>query len=318
VQITVVAYVDVAPAADADCPGCDGEFTAEDQDFAQQHALPPMTFIVANEAGQELDRAVTTELTIGIQRTLFTLPAGPVYSVRLGAVPDGWQLCGRDEPERRLVPTDFTFGTARAEYHFTQGCTAQSEANAVTAAATASPAPSAARPTSPSAVPATKVAPAGARAAGQGAAPVVNGAIKGFACVDADGDGQVGPDDPGLAGVEVELISPVGSSTQVTPPEGSFAFAPLAPGTYEVVAKPGEEWRLTTPQRYKVNLAAGQVALGNDFCMVSTAAANGGPKLPATGHDASPARWLVPAAALALAACGALGFGVERRRRVRV
>jgi hypothetical protein len=323
VQITVVAYVDVAPTTEPGCPGCDGEFTAEDQDYAQQHALPPLTYVVRDEAGTVLGRATTTELTVGIQRTLFTLPAGAAYVVELTAVPGDWQICTRETAARRLAPQDFVFGTARAEYHFTRGC-ARAPANAPSSSVSAA---AVATSTVPPVLPAPAAAGVTAGAAGRAAASTATGTIKGFACVDVNGNGKVDRDDPGLAGVRVRLTGPGGPAELVSPPDGSFGFERLPPGTYQVAVAPKAAWHVTTPEHYTVALVAGQVALGSDFCIAragdttrsaAPAATLRDVKLPDTGDGGLPAAWLLSVAGLVLAALGALGGVAERRRHGRL
>jgi hypothetical protein len=317
--ISVVAYVDVTPVVDQNCPGCNGVFDPEDRDYALTNPLGTMDFVVKDSTGAEVGRQTSAELDTGIQNTVFTVDQGPEFTVDLVAPPSGWQLCQSESASRTLKEEDFGIGgTAELQYHFTQGCTLQE---------TPTPEGPTPEPGTATAVPATPVVPvptekhetSGSAAA---AAPAL-GYIKGFACIDRNGNGKVDSDDPGLNDVRVKVSG--GSTTlyTVTPGTGAYSFDGLGAGTYEVSISVGPEWRVTTPTMYTVKLAPGQVAMGNDFCMVRVGEpvpaaaklmAGRGVRLPATGFADLPASSLLGMATLLLGALGALGFAAERRR----
>jgi hypothetical protein len=316
-QISIVAYVDVFPASDPNCPGCDGNFDIEDQDYAATNPLPPMTFAVFDDTGAELGRQDTAELTVGIQRTVFDVPDGPEFTVELVSGPPDWQLCP-NETTRRVIPADdFQLGVARETFHFTQGCNVEQE--------TPTPEPGQETPTpepgQATATPAVRPTdkPSNGNGNGGKSGPAL-GTIRGFACIDLNGNGKVDPDDPGLNDVRVHLAGGGIERSTLTPGTGSFSFDGLGAGTYDVYIQPGPEWHVTTPARYTVQLAAGQVALGNDFCMrrgtgPAAGKAQAAMKLPATGLVNLPVGGLLGAATLLLGALGALGMATERRRR---
>ncbi len=141
------------------------------------------------------------------------------------------------------------------------------------------------------------------------------GTIMGLAFIDADNDGKLGPNDPGLNDVGVHLEGGGMKLYQVTPATGQFSFAGLGPGEYDVYVTVGSEWRITTPARYKVKITGGKVG-GVDFGM------NRGPapmakaiRMPATGVADLPAAGLAGILALFLSILGGLGFVKERRRQ---
>lgn len=326
-QISVVAFVDVAPATDPNCPGCNGEFDAEDSDYAQNNPLPPMTFAVRDSTGQEIARQDTSELTVGIQRTLFTVPEGPEFTVEMVVGPPGWQLCPNESTTRILTEDDFQLSNAREEFHFTQGCNV-SQATATPQPGVPTHTPEPGRPTN-TPMPGQPTKAPGGGTGGDGGGTVDKtdpqlGYIKGFACIDANNNGKVDPTDPGLNDVRVKLS---GGSTQlyaVTPGTGAFSFDGLGPGRYELSVSPGPEWRVTTQSMYVVELAAGKVVQGIDFCMVrggqsvaQKVIAGSGVRLPDTGFASLPAAPLLGAATLLLGVLGALGMSVERRRKGR-
>jgi hypothetical protein len=326
-QISVVAFVDVSPATDPNCPGCNGEFDAEDADYAAANAFGTMDFLVRDDGGNVIAQQTTSELSVGIQRTLFTVPEGPQFTVELVAPPDGWQLCPNESATRTLTEDDFQLGNAREEYHFTQGCNVQQE----------TPTPEPGTPTNtpepgvPTNTPAARPTDDDdddddEASEGDKTDPAL-GYIKGFACIDLNANGVVDPNDPGLNDVRVYLA---GGSTQlnlITPGSGSYSFDGLGPGTYDLWVTPGPEWRITTKQKYTVNLSPGQVLMGIDFCMIRHGAAapaapvkviaGRGVRLPATGFADLPPASILGGLTLLLGALGALGMSAERRKNGR-
>jgi hypothetical protein len=319
VQINIVAFVDVAPATDPNCPGCNGEFDAEDSDFAANNPLPSMTFIVKDSTGAEIARGDTTELTVGIQRYLFTVPEGPQFTVELDSAPSPWQLCPNESASRTLTDTDFQLGNARVEYHFTQGCNAGGETPTIEVPTETPTTPVPGQPTN-TPVPPAKVTEKPKSSTRDETEPAL-GYIKGIAFIDENQNGKLDPTDPGLNDVKVYLDGGGLQLSLVTPGTGNYSFDGLGPGTYDVYINPGPEWKITTQQKYVVTVAPGQVVMGIDFGLARVGStvttmptAGRGVRQPATGIADLPAAPLLGMATLLLGALGALGMSLERRR----
>jgi choice-of-anchor A domain-containing protein len=76
-------------------------------------------------------------------------------------------------------------------------------------------------------------------------------ALAGEVFVDDDGDGQLGPNESGLGGVEVDLTGRdyLGRSVSVstmTAMDGTYNFGPMAPGTFTVTVVPPQRYDQTT------------------------------------------------------------------------
>lgn len=324
-QISVVAFVDVAPATDPNCPGCNGEFDPEDADYAADNPFGTMEFSILDSTNTEIALEATEELSVGIQRRLFTVPEGPSFTVNLVAPPDGWVLCSNESASRSLTEDDFQLGNVRLEFHFNKGCQAVE---------TETPGPTAETPTTEPGQPTNTPMPAATKTPGGGSSSQGDktdpqlGYIKGFACIDLNGNGKVDPDDPGLNDVRVYLGGGGLQLSQVTPGNGSFSFDGLGPGSYDVFVNPGSEWTVTTKNKYVVDVKPGAVVQGIDFCMTrgGMAMAPAAPmkviagsrvRLPDTGFTDLPAAPLLGMATLLLGALGALGYSAERRRKDR-
>ena len=106
---------------------------------------------------------------------------------------------------------------------------------------------------------------------------VATAGISGFVYLDTDNDGVKDPGEVGLPNVPVTLSGPV-TLTQVTGPDGSYAFADLPPGIYTLTQTQPGAFRdgLDTPgtpllgrvenNRFvEVDLAAGTEAVGYNF-----------------------------------------------------
>jgi hypothetical protein len=326
-QISVVAFVDVAPATDPNCPGCNGEFDPEDADYAATHPFGTMEFSILDSTNTEIALESTEELSVGIQRRLFTVPEGPSFTVNLVAPPTGWVLCSNESASRSLTEDDFQLGNVRLEFHFNQGCQAGETATPTPSAETPTPDPNV--PTNTPGTPGPTNTPSsssGGESKGDQTEPQL-GYIKGFACIDLNGNGKVDPDDPGLNDVRVYLSGGGLQLSQVTPGTGNYSFDGLGPGSYDVYVNPGSEWIITTPHKYVVDVKPGAVVQGIDFCMTRGAAvvakapmkviAGSRVRLPDTGFTDLPAAPLLGMATLLLGALGALGYSAERRRNGR-
>jgi hypothetical protein len=276
-----------------------------------------MTFIVKDGTGTELARQDTTELSVGIQRTLFTVPEGTDFDVTLDAPPAGWVLCKNETATRHLTADDFQLGNAREEYHFTTSCSAGVE--------TETPAPTSETPAVPTSPANATPKPTGVPGSSQAKSEAQLGSIKGIAFIDQNGDGKLDPTDPGLNDVLVHLDGGGLQLTHLTPGNGTYSFDGLGAGKYDVYITPGPEWRVTTKRIYSgVSVAPGQVVMGIDFGLVRVGQPVPAPKakviagasvrLPATGIAELPAAPILGLATLLLGALGALGMSAERRK----
>jgi len=81
------------------------------------------------------------------------------------------------------------------------------------------------------------------------------GVIAGIVWEDLNGDGVLGTNEPGLAGVTIELVAEDGDVLNVvTDATGGFRFDELAAGTYEVIKTPLKDYLPTTPTIVEVGL----------------------------------------------------------------
>lgn len=93
--VFAIGFVDVAGGTDPNCPGCDGEFGADDEAFAVDNPLPELEFVIKDQGGAEIASG-TTEALANLQRAQMEVPElldDEEYTLELVAVPDGWQLC---------------------------------------------------------------------------------------------------------------------------------------------------------------------------------------------------------------------------------
>ena len=310
VDIFVIGFVDIFGGDDPDCPGCDGEYTSEDEDFARSNPLPALEFIVKDSTGTEVARVTSEELST-LQRATITVPAlaeGEEYTLELVGAPAGWELCPNESKTRTLTADDFQLGdSTREDFHFWQGC------DVVQPTATTEPGET---PGATSVPPTAK--PDGDKKESSSEKQRL-GSIKGLAFIDENQDGKLGPAEPGLNDVGVHLRGGGLDLFQVTGSTGQFSFDGLGAGEYDVFIQPGPEWKVTTPSLYKVKVD-GNVVMGIDFGLVRQGAARPmaqpmpGIKLPPTGVADLPTSGLLGVVALVLAAVAVVGFSFERRR----
>lgn len=87
--IFAIGFVDVAGGDDPNCPGCDGEFGEEDEDFATNNPLPELEFIVKDQGGTEIASGFTEPLA-NLQRAQIEVPElldGEEYTLELVSPP---------------------------------------------------------------------------------------------------------------------------------------------------------------------------------------------------------------------------------------
>lgn len=315
-ELVVIGFVDLFGGNDPDCPGCNGEYDPEDEDAAMTDPLPDMEFRVLDTGGTEIARDTTTALA-GLQRVFFQnlpdLQDNETLTLELVAGPVGWELCPNESATRTLTIDDFQLGSSREDYHFWHGCAVNPTATPTT-------------PAGPSPTPTATKQPSDGGGEEKGGEPEPLGSIKGLAFIDLEGDGILGPNDPGLNDVGVHLVGGGLQLFQITGSTGQFSFDGLGAGEYDVYVQPGPEWRVTTPSRYKVRVS-GNVVTGIDFGFVRVAGApvkkakviapGRGVRMPSTGFTDLPLPRLMGVVTLVLAGLTVVGFSTERRKKRR-
>lgn len=356
--IFAIGFADLAGGDDPNCPGCDEFFDPDaDEPLAAQNPLPPLTFTVKDKDGNEVG-TFTTEQLATLQRGMIDVPDladGETYTLELTGVPGGWELCASQSSSRTLTVDDFQLGSTRQDFFLNLICDNTGPTAEPTATGEATQPGSTAEPTNAggTAEPKPTKKPGsgkkddddddkgGSSGASSGAATSGgtttgttatggiamltggngsggSGEIMGLAFIDADNDGKLGPNDPGLNDVGVHLEGGGVKLYQVTGATGQFSFAGLGAGEYDVYITVGSEWRITTPARYHVKFTGGRMS-GVDFGMNR----GGGMmhkavRMPATGIANLPAAGLAGGLALLLSVLGAMGFVMERRRQARL
>jgi protocatechuate 3,4-dioxygenase beta subunit len=97
---------------------------------------------------------------------------------------------------------------------------------------------------------------------------VIPGEIQGMKFEDVNATGIQEPNDPGMAGIIIELIDPATNmiiTTQTTDANGDFSFMNLAPGTYRLREFPVAGFRQTTANPADITVAPGQDVTGITF-----------------------------------------------------
>lgn len=127
VSVFAIGFVDAFGGSDPACPGCDGVFDPEDETLASQQPLPRLTYVLLDDAGQEVART-TSEPLASLQRAVLDVPRlapNETYTLVLqDPPPSDYALCTNETARRLLHPEDFVLGSVRRDFHFTtRACT---------------------------------------------------------------------------------------------------------------------------------------------------------------------------------------------------
>ncbi len=98
------------------------------------------------------------------------------------------------------------------------------------------------------------------------------GAIEGLVFQDEDGDGEVGPEEFGLAAVPVRLRGEDVDETTLTDDSGLYRFDDLAPGEYDLMVEPGMTWSVIGKSMYEGLEIEDELLTGLDFALQSVEA----------------------------------------------
>lgn len=287
---------------------------------------------------------------------------GESYLLKLTNVPAPWVLCRNFSAERRLTIDDFQLGSTRQDFYFDQGCDSPGDPTAVPTTGPTTVPGQTAVPTvpgqpKPTAGPKpTSVSGgdkpgggddddddddkggssggSGASSGSAGGAPAGGGTaaggtnvpgpreINGLVFIDTNKDGKLGGDEPGVAGVQVDMSGGGKQVSTHTNSLGQFHFPGLGAGEYDIKLIVGSEWTISTPAVYTVKVSSKVV--GVDFGIhkgKAKPAKSGGTDMvvrmmPSTGIADLPAGGLLGALVLALGLVAGLGFVMERRTRL--
>jgi hypothetical protein len=286
---------------------------------------------------------------------------GESYLLKLTNVPAPWVLCRNFSAERRLTIDDFQLGSTRQDFYFDQGCDSDPNPTAVPSAQPTVPGqtavPTVPGQPNPTAGPKPTSVPGGGNSGGDddddddkgssggssggsgasggsaggstaGGGTAAGGTnvpgpreINGLVFIDNNKDGKLGGDEPGVAGVQVDLSGGGLQVSTYTNGLGQFNFAGLGAGEYDVKLIVGSEWTISTPAIYTVKVTSKVV--GVDFGIhkgMAKPAKTGGNMvvrmMPSTGIADLPTGGLLGALVLALGLIAGLGFVMERRTRL--
>lgn len=353
-RISLVAFPDVAGEGDfwPSCAGCDGEFTAADALIASADPLPALEVRIRDDAGMT-QTMTTSALSQGRQAAGFMVPTAGNYTVEIVALPPDWALCPSASMSVSITAADFDPSTelARVDFPFTRGCDTLATETPTLVPSTATLTPGG--PTSTPFVPTATATPifratvtpggptvtpepsptatrnddddddnrgsgssgGGGSSSGAGA----HGSIRGLVFIDLNGDGALGPDEPGVAGVRVRLDGGGEGFHVITSGAGSYEFGGLAVGSYNVSIEAPAGYSLTTTGRYEGVFVNNQTILGIDFGLshgdrAATRSVERVTTLPSTGVLTGGPGGLLIVLSLLTALLGALGLALERRR----
>jgi hypothetical protein len=329
-RIAVVVYPDLAgEGAGRVCPGCDRLFTDADSAANSDDPLPSLDVVLRDTKGTELERDSTSGLSNGRQVTFFTVSTPGAFEIVLDTVPSPWEACASDTLSRSLKAADFdaTTGIATVEFFLWRGCEVaptRTKESAVTAtptraAATVEPIATSVAIATPVTTTSATSPTVTAQTTTTAATGLALGAIRGLVFLDRNADLQVDPDEAGVADVVVSLSGNGLSRTQKSAGAGTYAFPELPTGSYTISVEPPTSFQLTTPGQVSGIAVAGDVVMGVDFGLASTAAAaepTSAPltepgTMPGTGVQIQPRGGLLLGLAAVVGMLGALGLALE-------
>lgn len=355
-RIAVAVFPDLVGdgAGEQGCPGCDGEYTAEDTAANADDPLPSLEVVLRDADGDEIERNTTSGLANGRQVTFFSVEEAGAYTIEVTGLPEAWEACPDGSLTMDLTADDFDelTGFATVDVYVWRGCEADESAMAMseeeeeptetvttteTTAVTTEPTvavtttaevtptvPATAEPTEAPTRRPTATEPPTAVPEQPTAAPTEEtlfGAIRGVVFEDANENGRLDAGEYGVPDVTLRLVGLAASETTTTAGAGTYAFAELAAGSYDVYLDVPDGAELTTPDRYVGIAVDGGVVMGIDFGLTlakGTVAPTPEPTaetpaLPSTGVQLQPRGRSLIALAVAVGLLGALGLALETR-----
>ncbi|MFQ5460515.1 MAG: SdrD B-like domain-containing protein [Anaerolineae bacterium] len=356
-RVVVVGYPDLAgngPAAPG-CTGCDLSFTNGDTLAQASNPLPLLEIVLKDAQGAELQRKMTSALSDGRRPTSFDVSAPGTFTVEVAQVPTDWEVCTNDSASKTVTAADFDVDQrVQVDFYFWRGCsiataTATATGGPTSPATATSPGPTSSAPAAtPTAGGLPTIPPPLPTATSSGGAPRPgassggtttqedrevrdepppalgggSGEIRGLVYIDLNQDGALGRVEPGLGPVAVRLRG-MGRQAEITTPiAGTFNFANLPDGAYDISVEVPVGYRLTTTGRYDAVAVTGETVMGIDFGLFPEAGLQSlrvppqsvpPPRFPSTGADpVGGAPLLIGLVALA-GLLAILGLAVERR-----
>jgi len=362
-RIAVAVFPDLAGERDGQsCPGCDGVFNTDDTDANADEPMPSFSVVLRDADGAEIERQTSNAITDGRHVAFFTVPDRTSYTVVLEDVPEPWAPCPGKSDTFELTADDFndTTSIAVVEFYMWRGCvagatatvgamgeqtttpadteTAATEApteeatkeatkEATTEATTeatieATTEPTIEATTEPTIAPEPTEVPAATEAAT--AIPAAFGAIRGVVFDDKNADGRLDPDEFGVAGVEIRLTGGEVERSTRSAGAGTYAFADLVTGSYDVAIAVPDGYTSTTAAEKLAVAVSGDVVMGIDFGLVAAetaAAPTSAPvevpepgTMPQTGVQTLPRAGLLLGLAALIGVLGTVGLVLETRR----
>ncbi len=125
VVVLAVGLVNVAGGAAPGCAACDGVYGDDDRAAAARSPLPRLRFVAEDPTGRRLAVAHSSAVD-GLQVAALPIAAADAAGtvvVRVDSGPGGWTGCPNAPLRRELTFKDFTLGTARLDFHFSNHCT---------------------------------------------------------------------------------------------------------------------------------------------------------------------------------------------------
>ncbi len=141
------------------------------------------------------------------------------------------------------------------------------------------------------------------------------GSIRGTVYHDLNADGRcVNTGEPGLAGVPIKFVSDSTTVYLESGDDGTYGLVAAGLGTWTVGAEPPSGSYVTSKNPIQVYLGVDErLALGVDFCVITTGSVPPAVVLPESGATIAPALLVALATGLGFAATG-IGLEIRRRR----